>query len=211
MTAVSGMSAIAEELLLGSPSLPLLNESTQAPPLIHAIEHNLISRQKRNDLVLPNLAHKDISTILVCSDFGGEHQEAKFNTYSFLFAGYQLLEPVLDKFKVIRRKHGLINPFREVCFKELRYGPIGRCVLDWLHTADAIAGLLFTLVVPKTVYSLLGENCRETQSQLAEDFKRFGFSDWKGPEAEKALRIVHVLGYFLGLLSQKRTKRRLDM
>ena len=175
MAPLTGMSAIAEELLRHDPPLPLLTKNVPAPPLIGAIEHNLLLRQQRNDLWLPNLAHKDISTILVCTDFGGEDQKAKYNTYSFLFAGYHLLGPVLDKLKIVRARHGLTEPFREVCFKDFRYGPIGRCIPDWLHTADAISGLLFTLVVPKTVYSLIGDDNKESLKQLAETMKDAGF------------------------------------
>ncbi|TWU54783.1 hypothetical protein Poly51_35020 [Rubripirellula tenax] len=199
---MKGMTAVANELTMQNVTFLLEDGKAEEPPFINSIEFNLKQRHQAKELWLPNLAHNDFKTIFVASDFGGDHQESEFRTYSFVFAGYEFLGPVLNQFKRIRYRHGLIEPYREINFKEFRYGPIGRCVPDWLQASNCITGLLFTLVVSKDCKTLFGVDDAKVPKQLAKMMEDLGFGSWSPDDTEKVLRIVHVIGYFLGLLSR---------
>jgi hypothetical protein len=187
-------------MLLQNPSWPVPQTIKPPLPLVGALECQIGKGLARGAIPLPNLSHSSINTVVVATDFGGEHPEARFRTYSFLFVGYDLLAHGLDAFSTARKKHRLTSPYREVCFKHLGYGPIGRCVPDWLLSADSLPGLAFTLIVPKTTGSLIGESPKQVAAQMAAK----GLTTWKPITAEKLFRVTHTIAFFLGLLTRAR-------
>ena len=191
---------IANEMVLKKPPLPLIKDATSHPIFITAIEGHLIQLMEKKKLLLPNF-HEHIQTIAVFSDYGGETSTASYQTYSFLFTGYNALYHVLREMRSIREKHGLLEPHKEICFKDMGYGPLNRSLDSWLYLGNYLPGLLFTLIVSKNISSIIGNNEKKFSKELAEALQVYDMGHWKAPMAEKLLRIVHTICYFSGLLS----------
>lgn len=190
---------IANACVLKKPVFPIEKGAVDFPEFIKHLERHLIIRHTRNDLLLPNL-HEHIKTIAVFSDYGGESSDSQYFTYSFLFAGYDALFHSLKKMREIRIQHNLLTPFKEFCFKDMGYGPLNRALPSWLKEAgESIPGLLFTLIIPKSIKSIFGGDDKTIVGILEAE----GYGKWKAPIAEKLLRVVHIISYFVALLSKR--------
>ncbi|WP_052409842.1 hypothetical protein [Paraburkholderia oxyphila] len=78
---------------------------------------------------IPNLPDfSDDTKIAIMSDFGGEHQGARFNTYSFLFLAYNKVGPFEKKVREMRKKYGLLTPYSEFAYKKLNAGARSRAL-----------------------------------------------------------------------------------
>lgn len=141
----------------------------------------------------------------IFSDYSGDAPKAKAHTYSFLFADYGALEIFDQKVKEIRQKCGI--PFnREIKFEQLRSGDMQRALPLLLRAADEIPGLLFSLVVDKRVPSVIGGG-EDIDTTLKAQLSGFGFRSWDGKgQAERLARVLHSVGYWLGLLGRKDMK-----
>lgn len=192
---------IANEFVLKDVTLPLVQKGTVVPEFIQSLDRHFTKRWKQRKLLLPNLREEN-PTIVVFSDYGGSAPDSSFRTYSILVGAYASLGPVLSEMQVIRRQYGLMEPFKEFNYKSLGYGPVQRALDGWLRCADLIPGLLFTMIVEKELFSILGENNRRTLSELREAVAKAGFGEWKGHVAEELCRIVHCVAYLVALLSE---------
>ena len=83
---------------------------------------------------LPDFA--DDEKIAVMSDFSGEHKGAHFNTYSFLILAYNKVGPFMVKLEELRQRHGLLEPYSEFAFKDLKFGPRSRALSEFLYLVD---------------------------------------------------------------------------
>lgn len=94
--------------------------------------------------------------LLIFSDFGGEHQDADFTTYSILICPYANRLIFEEKIKDLRIKYGLNNPWKELSFKSLNYGPISRSLEEFLDISNNfIHGILITISVEKKSLAFL--------------------------------------------------------
>ena len=193
---------IANDLILKEIPIPLLAPDGQYLPFVKALEQHLLKLRARNELWLPNL-HKHIETISVYSDYGGESHNSKYCTYSFLFVGHNALSCFLEGTKDIRAKHSLDDPYKEMAFKDMGYGPASRALPEWLRNAELAPGLLFTIVVDKNVPSLCGAERKKAQKEASRVLEETGFGKWKPPIAEKLIIIAHLIGYWCAVLSRK--------
>lgn len=141
--------------------------------------------------------------LFILSDFGGEHKDANFNTYSFLFCSADK-RFVFEKAVIgIREKHKLNTPWKELGYKDLRYGQIKRALDEILHAADnLIHGLLLTVSIDKNIESIFGLDKKETHLEIISRLEGNDLGKWKGKEAEKLLRICHPLALFLSILGK---------
>lgn len=195
--------SLANELILRDIQIPLIGAKTQVPELSKIIEDHLIKLKNRNALLLPNLSYHN-ETISIFSDYGGDSKGSLYHTYSFLFSAYQPIAFFFDKMAAIRKNHGLDDPFVEISFKELHYGPIKRALTDYLIAANnLIPGLLLTIVIDKKVESVIGPNSRNTLQEIQDILKNEGIGDWKKKISEKVLIVLNIIGYFCALLSQE--------
>lgn len=145
--------------------------------------------------------------IFVMSDYGGEHKEAKFNTYAFLIAAVDKLSVFKRETHELRALHCLNMPFKEFAYKDLQYGPVSRSLDGFLRISDRyIHGILVTVSVDKSIPSLFGPEKKAAQEGLVDLLAANGLGKWGNNEAEKLLRVCHPIAMFLALLTHSGQK-----
>jgi hypothetical protein len=168
--------------------------------LISAIDSILKEKLKKQTLVLPELRENENQTIAIYSDYGGESPDSKYYTYSFLVCGYNHSFGFPAEINKTRQKYKLNNT--EIAFKNFHYGPMRRALPEYLRAIDfLVVGILVTIIVDKritTFFSTQENNLRE----LSEFLEKEELGSWKPAVAEKLFRIVHIISYFIGLLSK---------
>jgi len=173
---------------------PALKNPSKFPPFIISIDNCLSQIHSKKLLMIPNLKHSN--TVSIFSDYGGEHQESPYYTYSFLIAETGSHQLFLDEIQKIRLKYSLNA--KEIEFKQLRYGPLNRALPDILNAADwLINSLLFTLVVDKKIISFFGPNEFQTLKDNLNIMASVDLNHWKPQPTEKLLRIVHIISYLI--------------
>ncbi len=186
----------ANRTLRRDPPLPLLDDRG-APAFLQVLDEQLTTYHASGDLLLPDL--REAESVTVLSDYGGEHKEAQYRTYSFLFTASDFVLPLLEGVREIRERHRLEI---EIAFKERRFGPLRRALPEILNLVDRTPGLLFTLAVDRKVTSIIDRNSREGARRVAEAFAELGVAEWDRDRYEKVARILHCCTYFLGLLGR---------
>lgn len=167
----------------------------------HPLYGRLLAREIGQLNELPDFSED--KGLFILSDFGGEHKEANFSTYSFLICSADKRSVFEKEVIAIREKHKLNNPWKELGYKDLRYGPIKRALDEVLDAADnLIHGLLFTISIDKNIDSLFGLNRQEAHSKIVALFQENDLGVWKGKEAEKLLRVCHPIALLLSILGQ---------
>ena len=174
------------------------NKLDQYSFLLTSIDSVLKDKLKRKTLFLPELTKNGNQTIAIYSDYGGEIKESKYFTYSFLFCGHNHSFGFPDEIKKLRIKHRLNDT--EIAFKGFHYCPMIRLLPEYLNTLNfSVVGLLVTIVVDKQISSFF--TTKTQLSELTEILEKEQLGSWKLLIAEKLLRIVHIIAYFIGLLS----------
>lgn len=168
-------------------------------------DHPLLPRLLKEELAkltdIPEL--RDNESILILSDYGGQHKQAKFKTYTFLICGFDKLGMFFQEMKKLRQQHKLDDPFKEYEYKELRYGPIKRSLERYLEYANTLVpGFLVNIAIDKQIQSVFGRDLKETARQLGPVLKENELGEWEGEAIEKVLRICHPIALFLAVLSK---------
>lgn len=146
----------------------------------------------------------DDEKIAVMSDFSGEHKGAHFNTYSFLIVAYSKVGPFMMKVEELRRKHGLLEPYSEFAFKDLKFGPRSRALPEFLSLVDNfIHGAVITIAIDKQIDTVFGISKKETYPIIEEQLATMGFGKWDGAEGEKILRVCHSIALFTALTTRE--------
>ena len=146
----------------------------------------------------------DDKKIFVMSDFGGEHASARFYTYSFILLAQDKIGPFEKKVKELRGKHGLLDQHSEFGYKRgyLTSGARSRALPEFLQLIDNyIHGAVITVAVEKQIETLFGTSKQEAQASIVEQLGSMGFGEWKGPDAEKVVRVCHMLAIFVSLMT----------
>lgn len=177
-----------------------MGNSENTPLLFKVFNDTLEKMHQRRSLLLPNFG--DSETVLIFSDYGGESHDSKYLTYTFLFVDYDTVGcyfyPLM---KEIRKKYFIEVPDKEIAFKDFSYGPIKRCLSEYLSWANnLINGLVFTLVVSKEVLSLIGGDTRKKQKEYLDFLEQNQLGKWKYSTLEKTGRIILPIAYFSKLL-----------
>ncbi len=151
---------------------------------------------------LPDFSEDD--KIAIASDFGGEHPDACFATYSFLIFSYNKAEPFIRQVKKLRRKYKILEPYSEFKFKDLKFGPRSRALPDFLLAIDNfIHGALITIAIEKKIGTVFGPSKKLVHSFIEEHLATLGMGNWKGETGEKALRICHSIAIFIALMTHQ--------
>jgi hypothetical protein len=200
------LNAFANSLVRKDLRLPSLPKDSGFPWYTSDLDSSLASYlNEKKRLLLPSF-HLT-KTISVFSDYGGEHPQSSYETYSFLFSEYDSFQMFSQEMRNIRSKHGLSDPYKEIEFKDLHYGPIKRALPDILNAANhLINGLMYTLIIDKRIGTIFGPDTPEMHSFIQQTFKEANIDFWKPKVREKNLRILHSIAYFLRLLSFKGQK-----
>lgn len=200
------VAALAHRLIFESPNLHLLPDTDDYPWFIRRFQYQLQQMERRGELLLPNL-HLENETIAIFSDYGGDHRESPYFVYSFLICSGDQLRPFERAMGILREKHGLNNPLREIQFKKFNSGPIGRVLPGYLNNlSNLVNGLLLTVVVEKSIPTLFGLDKKSTWRLVSDSFADAGFGEWAPAVAEKMLRITHFISYLVALLSKPNQK-----
>jgi hypothetical protein len=191
----------ARKLTLTRPNLSIVPDTDDYPWLIRELQRQLQVLESRRELLLPNLMD-DNETIAIFSDYGGESSKSRYHTYGFLICAWNQLHAFNSVMHELREKTGLNSPFKEIAFKDLRYGPIRRALADYLaHLSNLVNGFLLTVVVEKAAGPLFAVQGK-TKEELTQLLSDQGFGSWKPAVAEKVLRVTHLAAYLIALLSR---------
>lgn len=162
--------------------------------ILRVINEKIVERHAASKVYLPSLAKA--SSLLVGSDYSGEHAESKYLAFTFVILPDESWRR-WDAARVdIRKSRGLGT--RRMAYTRLGDG-VRRAALDDLMGALlAQSGLVISLVVNKRLKSLFDASGQVDRVQwLAEHC-----TSWKRAEIEKMLRVVHVVAFFVaGVIS----------
>jgi hypothetical protein len=165
----------------------------------------LLAEEIRKIESLPNFDND--KAVFIMSDYGGEHAGADFSTYAFLISSADKQAIFKAKTLALRKTFGLNSPFKEIAYKDLRYGPIGRTLDQYLKISDDfIQGVLVTISIDKSIPSMFGEEKKGAQRQITDILAKSHLGNWKSNEAEKLLRVCHPIAMFLALLTRQGQK-----
>lgn len=192
----------ARVVTLKAPNLTILREENRAemPGIAHFLEDGFKARDKQGKLLLPDLSALLNTAVGIYSDYGGEDPASRCFTYSFLICAYHSLGPFKEKMAELRKSSRIGQ--KEIAFKDFRHGPLRRLLPAYLRLTDQyISGLLFTLVVDKSIPSLFGPGNAETFIKMAEALEQSGYGPLTHKVAEKLFRVVHCIAFLIALLA----------
>lgn len=191
----------ARMVTLRSPNLNVMRNDNGVvmPAIAHYLEEGFKARDRQGKLLLPDLSALMNSTIGIFSDYGGEDASSRYLTYSFLVCAYGSLGPFNEQMAALRQASRMGQ--KEMAFKDFRHGPSRRMLPAYLNLTDRyISGLLFTLVVEKSIPSLFGPGDAETYAKMADALEQVSYGALTRKVAEKLFRIVHCIAFLLALL-----------
>jgi len=137
------------------------------------------------------------STILVVSDYSGEHDTASYQSLSFLFADLERCTTWEEMRHRLRQR--FLTDGRRMAFKNLNDKERKEALPYFLAAADSIPGLSATLLIDKHIKSLFAESGEidRSQPELAT------YAHWRKAPFEKLLRVVHFISFFIAGLSRQ--------
>ena len=191
----------ARMVTLRSPNLNVLRDENRAemPGIAQFLEGGFKARDKEGKLLLPDLSALANRTVGIFSDYGGEDNSSRYFTYSFLVCAFGSLDPFKQQMAALRAKSGIGG--KEIAFKDFRWGPLRRMLPAYLQLTDNyISGLLFTLVVEKSIPSLFGPGGAETLQHMSAALEQTGFGPVAPHIGEKLFRILHCIAFLFALL-----------
>lgn len=144
----------------------------------------------------------DDKKIAVMSDYGGEHRDARYSTYSFLFVALDKNGPFQSYMHELRRQHKIHDPYSEFKYKDLKYGPRSRALPQYLQLVDnLIHGAVVTVAIDNKIGSVFETTKREAHASIEEQLHEGGFGKWSGNVGEKVLRVLHILSAFTAAMT----------
>lgn len=100
------------------------------------------------DAAQPFGSFQDAEEVAVFSDYGGEHKQSLFHTYSFLVCDSCVAGAPAEELKAIRTRW--LADSREMAFKKLKGdGVLRNGLVPFISWANSLHALCITLVVPK--------------------------------------------------------------
>jgi hypothetical protein len=198
--------ARARLVTLRAPNLNVLPTENRAemPGIAHFLEGGFKTRDKEGKLLLPDLRALGNTTVGIFSDYAGE-STGRYLTYSFLVCAFGSLGPFKRQMAALRKKAGIGH--KEIAFKDFGMGQLRRMLPPYLRLIDQyVLGLVFTLVVDKSIASLFGPPGPETLRQLATALEERGYGNVVPKVAEKLFRVVHTTAFLLALLGYQGQK-----
>jgi hypothetical protein len=156
----------------------------------------LTESHRRNVLILPELTAFNNKSIGVFTDYSGEGS-GRYNVYSILICGMNMASGFHDRVAKVRTDFGLGE--KEVAYKDLNMGQLRRAMPAFLGAADHLPGLLYTIAVEKSIRSVFGGD-NDTTRRIAKILESMGLGSRPPKTAEKMMRVVHLVAYFVALL-----------
>lgn len=191
---------LAQRNILRDIKLPTFDHLEEKPLFAKLLEEAVKDEIKNSRMLFPNLLHED--SVAIFSDYSGE-SKSNFIVYSFLICAYKELAPFIKRIHQIRAQYKLDKPYKEIEYKELRYGPLKASLDDIFSCSDNfLNGLLVSVAVEKSIVSMFCDGTPKGKQILQDHISERGFATWKFDTLEKALRITHIMSYFLAFLTK---------
>lgn len=192
----------ANDLAWKQPNIDILRSEFKGKYsfLIEIVQELIKSGHEGRSLVLPNLKAFENQTVAIFTDYGGEHRESRYFTYSALTLAWNLTGSFLEIMKEIRRENQLED--KEISYKDFRMGQLARSLPEYLRALDfLVPRFLLTVAVDKRVLSLFGPGGKETNDRLASELNAIGIIGRKSKVNEKLLRVVELSAFLTALLA----------
>ena len=193
----------ANEVAWKRPDLNILRQEYegQYSHFVEIVQEKILMSHKRGRLVLPNLAAFGNNVVGVFSDYGGEHKESRYLTYSVLICTFDLRDLLSEKISDIRKEYQLGS--KEIAYKDFRMGQVLRALPDYLLTlSNYLPGFLLTLAVQKKAMEAFAPNSKETSDLLGAALKSIGVEGRKPRGNEKLARVVELVAFLTALLGK---------
>ena len=191
----------ANSFALKRPNLHILQQDT-------GLEHTVLSEilqeaielsDRRLKLVLPDLRVFDNETVVVFTDYGGEHSDSKYATYSTLLCPWNCCRAFQTQMRKVRQANTLGT--KEIAFKDFGMGQLQRALPEYLRLLDMMPGFLFTLAVDTRIGSLFEIPGARQGERVSDVLEAQGFGRRKPKVAEKLMRIVDTAAFLSALLT----------
>ena len=190
----------ANSFALKRPNLNVLrrDEGFEHTALSEILQEAVKESDRRLRLVLPDLRVFENKTVVVLTDYGGEHRGSKYYTYSTFLCPWNCCGGFQQEMANIRKTHGLGT--KEIAFKDFRMGQVQRALPDYLELLDMMPGFLLTLVVDRKIGSLFEAIGTPPTERVSEVLAGHGFGRRKPKVAEKLMRVVDTAAFLTSLL-----------
>lgn len=173
------------------------------PHVIYYLHDSFKRELSDGYLLFPNFS--DDKNIFCFTDFGGDHPESKYITFSFFFVGQASAFRFLEAMKPIREQHKMHSNNehkipKEYAFKSFGFGPINRSLKGYLTLANnTLNGFIYTLAIDKNVELAEALGLIYEGENAYGDFEKVGFDAWKTKQLTKAYAVTNILSYFAKL------------
>jgi hypothetical protein len=146
--------------------------------------------------------------VKVFTDFS-DKASGDWTTYAFLFTTDEEVEKLTLRLAEVRSRLK-IQDGRRFEYKSLRDLKRWRAIVDWLEAFDSLVGVVFVLVVSRSVFNAFSTNSLSELTKAVEIIRAEGFGDWSVTAdgarlLEHALRAVHLVAYLNAFLTDART------
>ena len=151
--------------------------------MLNTISDSIRSEEWRNPELLTTV--RQGPSLIVASDYGGEHGSALYSTISMLVADWQFLWYWHEQSQKLR-KH-ILKDSRRLSFKNVIEGRRSRMLVPFLRVCNTIPGLLATFVVDKRIKSFFQDS--DDDSEISPDV--VDHCKWRPRSFEKLCRVAH--------------------
>ena len=133
--------------------------------------------------------------LLVASDYSGSHRESAYDIYSVLVCDFVYCAAWREARLEIRKR--FIADGRRMSYKGLHDRQRRRALGPFLRAANLIPGICASLAVSKSASTLFQSDVSPINPDLTDCLS------WDNKLFERAMRIVHIVSFFIAGLSQK--------
>lgn len=191
----------ANTFALKRPKLEILRRDAgfEHTALAEMLQEAIKDSDRRLRLVLPDLRVFENETVVVLTDYGGEHDGSRYFTYSSLLCPWNCCGAFQEQMGMIRQTHDL--GIKEIAFKDFGMGQVFRALPEYLELLDMMPGFLFTLVVDRRIGSLFETADAPRSARVPEVLATHGFGRRKPKVAEKLMRVVDTAAFLTALLA----------
>ena len=193
----------ANEVAWKRPHLDILRQEYkgQYSIFVETVQEQMLTSHRQGRLILPNLAAYGNRVVGVFSDYGGEHNEARYLTYSVLVCTFDIRDWLAETMWDIRKQYQLER--KEIAYKDFRMGQILRALPDYLLTLDNyLPGFLLTLAVQKKAMEAFSPTSEDSSNLLEAALQSIGVEGRKPRVNEKLARIVELVAFLAALLGK---------
>ena len=144
--------------------------------------------------LLPNIRRG--STILVASDYSGQHNQSCYQSLAFLLADLEACG-VWEEQRTVWRPR-FLSDNRRMSYKNLNDKKRREALVSFLNVANTIPGIVVTVLVDKKISSLF----KKTGYLDMTDLEFQAYKHWNSKTFEKLLRAIHFVSFFIAGLSR---------